>query len=90
MHHQLEFSKAHDLALLRRLISQKDKELAERLTFADWLTPFGVKISYPSEIPEVDRKTAERALADAKKIRHLILDALQEYLGHGRPGSQKV
>jgi HEPN domain-containing protein len=85
--HQIEFPKKHDLALLRKLISRSDEQLAEQLAFADWLTPFGVEVRYPGEIPEVGQKTAEQALADAKRTRHLILDALQEYLERGRPGS---
>jgi HEPN domain-containing protein len=88
--HQIEFSKTHDLGLLRRLISGRDEPLAERLAFADWLTPFGVEARYPGEIPEVDRQTAERAFVDAKQARHLVLDALDEYLGRGRPRSQQA
>jgi len=83
--HQIEFSKTHDLSHLRKLISQRDEGLAERVVFADWLTPFSVEVRYPGQIPEVDQRTAERALADAKQTRHLIVDALQEYLGRGRP-----
>jgi hypothetical protein len=67
------------------LVSRNDERLAKQLAFADWLTPFGVEIRYPGEFPSVDRKTAERALADAKRIRHLVLEALEEYLKRGRP-----
>ena len=88
--HQIEFSKTHDLAVLRRLIGQRDERLADRLAFADWLTPFGVEFRYPGEMPEVDRETAGRALADARRIGALILEALGEYLGRGRPESQGV
>jgi HEPN domain-containing protein len=83
--YQIEFPKTHELTFLITLVSRNEERLAEQLAFADWLTPFGVEIRYPGEFPSVDRKTAERALADAKRIRHLVLEALEEYLKRGRP-----
>ena len=83
--HQMEFPKTHELTFLRTLVSRRDERLADQLAFADWLTPFGVEIRYPGELPTVDRKTAERALADAQRRGRLILEALEEYLQRGRP-----
>jgi|UniRef100_A0A7C4ETA2 HEPN domain-containing protein len=83
--YQIEFPKTHEVAFLRTLVSRNDERLAERLAFADWLTPFGVEIRYPGQLPAVDPKMAERALADAKRVRHLVLEALDEYLKRGRP-----
>lgn len=88
--HQIEFPKTHDLWLLRTLISRLDKRLAEQLAFADSLTPFGVDVRYPGEIPEVDQNTAQNATNDARRVRSLILDALDEYLRRGRPGPQEA
>jgi HEPN domain-containing protein len=83
--HQIEFPKTHDLTFLRTLVRWRDERLAEQLAFADWLTPFGVEIRYPGELPAVDRNTAERALADAQRVRHFLLESLEEYLQRGRP-----
>ena len=86
--HQIEFPKTHDLAVLRKLVSRSNERLAEELAFADWLTPFGVEIRCPGEIPELGRNTAEEALAHARETRRIVLDALHEYLQRGRPESQ--
>ena len=86
--HQIEFPRTHDLAILRKLISRSEERLAEQLAFADSLTPFGVEMRYPGEIQEVDRNTAEQALAHARQTRRLVLEALQEYLQRGRPESE--
>jgi len=85
--HQIEFAKKHDLALLRKLISKTDEQLAAQLAFADWLTPFGVEFRYPGEIPETNQQTAKQAVEDAKRTRQFILNALEEYLRRGRPAS---
>jgi HEPN domain-containing protein len=78
--HQVEFTKTHDLMLLRLLIGKMDKKLAEKLAFADGLTPYAVEFRYPGVAAEVDRTMAEQAFADAQRVRELILAALQEYL----------
>lgn len=83
--HQIEFSKTHDLAQIRTLISQVDASLAERLAPADWLTPFGVETRYPGYLREVTRETAQRALHDAQAVRMLVHDSLGSYLSAGRP-----
>jgi HEPN domain-containing protein len=86
--HQIEFSKTHDLPALRRLIRSANESLADTLAFADWLTPFGVEIRYPGLLPGVDAQTGQNALSDSKRVRHVILDALKEYLDRGRAGSE--
>lgn len=83
--HQIEFPKSHDLARLRALISQVDIKLAEEIALTDWLTTFGVETRYPSEVPELERETAERAIACAKEAGEMILRSLADYLPAGRP-----
>jgi HEPN domain-containing protein len=85
--HQIEFPKAHDLSVVRNLISGSDEALADKLAFADYLTPFGVEARYPGEVPETDTVTAQQALADARRVRDLILGALRDYLDRRRPNA---
>lgn len=79
--HQIEFRKIHDLDQLLRLASQAEPALQEELASCGWLTPFGVEFRYPGEYPEVDRPTAQNALAEAKRVRQMIIEHLESYRG---------
>jgi len=85
--HQVEFPKTHDIPLLRSLLAMVDPGLAAQLTFADWLTPFGVDIRYPSQARELPDDVGERALNAARQVRESVMAALDTYLSHGRPSS---
>ena len=54
--------------------------LRDDLAPCGWLTPFGVEFRYPGEYPEVDRPTAQNALAEAKRVRRMIMKHLEQYL----------
>jgi HEPN domain-containing protein len=87
--HQIEFRKTHDLDQLLKLASQVEPALREELAACAWLTPFGVEFRYPGEYPEVDRAMAQNALAEAKRMRQVIMKHLELYLGgeeHERAG----
>lgn len=60
--HQLEFPKTHNIALLRQLVAQTDRDLADRLTPADALTPYGVEFRYPGDLPPLSRDQGAQAL----------------------------
>jgi HEPN domain-containing protein len=79
--HQIEFRKTHDLGQLLELASQAEPALREELTSCEWLTPFGVEFRYPGEYPEVDQTTAQRALTEAKRVRQVVMEHLEPYLG---------
>lgn len=79
--HQIEFRKTHDLDQLLALASQAEPALQEELASCEWLTPFGVEFRYPGDQPEVDRTTAQNALAEAKRVRQVVMDHLASYLG---------
>lgn len=78
--HQIEFRKIHDLDQLLGLASQAEPMLQERLASCGWLTPFGVEFRYPGDQPKVDRTTAQKAIAEAKRVRQVILEHLKSYL----------
>ena len=81
--HQIEFSKTHDIAVLRRLVARVDPSLADRLAAADVLTPYGVEFRYPGE-PPLSRDQARHALNLADQVRDAILARLKSYLDAGR------
>jgi HEPN domain-containing protein len=85
--HQMEFPKTHDIPLLRGLLAGVDTGLATRLAFADWLTPFGVDVRYPSQTRELPDDVGERALTTARQVRESAMAALDTYLLQGRPAS---
>ena len=78
--HQIEFRKIHDLDQLLGLASQAEPALQEELASCNWLTPFGVEFRYPGDQPEVDRPTAQKAVAEAKRVRQAIMEYLAPYL----------
>ena len=83
--HQIEFSKTHNIALLTQLVASVNPELAQKLTDADTLTPYGVEFRYPGDLPSVSRSEGEKALRLAEETRDLILASLKSYIDAGRP-----
>lgn len=77
--YQIEFRKTHHIEELLQLASEANKTLPEELSFATWLTQYGVEFRYPGE-REVDSGTAKRAVQDAKKVKKAILPRLSDYL----------
>jgi HEPN domain-containing protein len=51
--YHVEFPKTHDLQLLLALVDRIAPDLAKEMNEADWLRPFGVRIRYPSDQPEM-------------------------------------
>jgi HEPN domain-containing protein len=84
--HQIEFSKTHNIALLRQLVASVDPELAKKLAGADALTPYGVEFRYPGDLPLVSRTDGETAVRLAEQTRDLLVGSMKSYLNVGRPG----
>ena len=85
--HQIEFPKTYDIPLLRGLVARIDAGLAAQLSFADWLTPFGVDVRYPGQTRELPDDLGERALSAARQVRELVMVELDSCLRPGRPTS---
>ena len=66
--HQIEFPKTHDVRRLLALCASIDQDLAETLTGAAELTPYGVEYRYPGEYPPVSKEAAEQSLATARFV----------------------
>ncbi len=54
--------------------------LAGSLRGADFLTPFGVEIRYPSDAPELLPGGEVQAVETARRVRDTVLEALRPYL----------
>jgi hypothetical protein len=81
----IEFPKTHSIALLRQLVAQADRALAERLAPADALTPYGVEFRYPGDLVSLTHGQGVEAHQLAEQARDLIAAHLQPYLEAGRP-----
>jgi HEPN domain-containing protein len=77
---QIEFRKTHDLDQLVTLVSQVEPDLSKELAACGWLTPFGVEFRYPGVELDVDQDVAQEALAEAKRVKQVILKYLRSYL----------
>ncbi len=76
--HQVEFPKTHVFGKLLDLMSQVDEALAASISGVTALTPSGVEVRYPGDIPEPTRAEAEAALELARTVRDAVRRALEE------------
>ena len=60
------------------LVKTVDEELATELLPATALTPYGVAVGYPGDIPEPSQEETEDAISLAKKVRDAVMDRLEE------------
>jgi HEPN domain-containing protein len=82
--HQAPFPKTHDIQKLLDLAAQFAADLKLELVSATMLTPFGVEFRYPGD-QVADLATAREAVREAQRVRGVIRQRLQSYLGPGRP-----
>ena len=75
---QMEFPKTHSIRELLGLVRTLDEELADALLPTAVLTPYGVEIRYPGDVPEPSQKETEEALALARKIEDAVSKRLKE------------
>jgi len=75
---QVEFPKTHSIREILNLVKTVDEELATELLPATALTPYGVEVRYPGDIPEPSQRETEDAILLAKKVRDTVMDRLKE------------
>ena len=75
---QVEFPKTHSIREILNLVKTVDEELATNLLPAAVLTPYGVDVRYPSDIPDPTRPETEEALSLAKKVCGAVARRLKE------------
>jgi HEPN domain-containing protein len=74
---QVEFPKTHSIREILNLVKTVDEDLAGNLAPAAALTPYGVDVRYPSDLPEPTRKETEEALSLAKRVREAVTHRLK-------------
>lgn len=77
VHHQVEFTKTHNLNKILDLVATIDVPLAESLRDVAVLTPYGVDVRYPGDVPEMTPEGAKKAVELASKTRDAIRHALE-------------
>jgi len=81
--HGIEFPKTHSIGRLLDLMSSVAPELAAALEEADLLTPFGVEIRYPGDLPELLPGQEQTAFNLALRTREKITEQLATHLAGG-------
>ena len=76
---QVEFPKTHSIRELLNLVKTVDEELAALLQPAAVLTPYGVELRYPGDVPEPTSDETKEALTLAVKVREAVLNTLKEH-----------
>jgi HEPN domain-containing protein len=79
---QMEFPKTHDMERLLELVGSGDEPLAELLSAAAELTPYGVEYRYPGEYPPVSVDAAVASVAVARRVYDQVV---QHFPGYQRP-----
>ena len=80
---QVEFPKTHDIEDLIELLSPCQPDVAAELAGAVILSPFGVRIRYPGDFPELPRGVERRLFELAKRTRQLVTVLLDRRRGGG-------
>ncbi len=73
---QVEFRKTHDIVQLLELVEAVDAQLAESLSDAAILTPYGVEVRYPGDCPIITSQDVLDAVRLARKVRDAIVPRL--------------
>jgi len=76
---QIEFSKTHDIELIRTLLKPSAPELAGQLSIADWLSPKAVEYRYPGLYTEISPEEAGQLMSCVEEVRRIVLEYLAQY-----------
>jgi HEPN domain-containing protein len=81
--HQVAFPKTHDIGRLVDLVRAANTPLADLVADAAALTPYGVEVRYPADLPEPTREQARTAVAVAERVQVAVLSHLPPEFGPG-------
>ena len=79
------FLKTHSIRILLELAVPTLPDLFDRLQQAHTLTPYGVEIRYPRDVPTLNREEGADAVRLAAEVRAEVLSRLDDYLRGERP-----
>ncbi len=74
--YQIEFPKTHDIKALLQLLGSPSSSVADSLSSARWLTPFGVEIRYPGDTAEMLPGDEAKAIEIANRVKQAVLAIL--------------
>jgi len=81
--HQVQFPKTHNLRELLDLVSTLTPEVARSLDRCVVLTPYGVDIRYPGDLPDLLPGQDKEAVELARLARETVLGELKTFLAGG-------
>jgi HEPN domain-containing protein len=78
--HQVEFPKTHNIRLLLNLAARVSPEMASCLKDATQLTPYGVDVRYPGDLPAVLPRQAVQLMEVTRRVKETVIAHLRPYL----------
>jgi HEPN domain-containing protein len=78
--HQIEFPKTHNLEQLLSLMAPVAPDLAASLDEIEILTPYGVDVRYPGDLPELLPGTEQALFELAGRVRGAVMIELSSFL----------
>ncbi len=78
--HQLEFPKTHNIRQLLMLVARVSPDMAASLKDAAGLSPYGVDVRYPGDLPEVLPGQEDRLFQLARHVKDTVMAQLEPYL----------
>jgi HEPN domain-containing protein len=78
--HQIEFPKTHNLEQLLSLMAPVAPDLAASLDEIEILTPYGVDVRYPGDLPELLPGTEQALFELAGRVRGAVTIELSPFL----------
>ena len=77
VHHQIYFTKTHNIMNLLELCATVDSSFKDRLEDADVLTDYAVEFRYPGVSPEPEVKDAKEAFEISIDVKMFVLKKLE-------------
>jgi hypothetical protein len=76
----VEFPKTHNIRLLLNLAARVSPEMASCLKDAAQLTPYGVDVRYPGDLPAVLPRQAVQLMEVTRRVKQTVIAHLRPYL----------
>jgi HEPN domain-containing protein len=80
---QIEFPKTHNIRQLLKLVARVSPHMAGLLKDAAGLTPYGVDVRYPGDLPEVLPGQEDHLFQWACHVKDTVMAQLEPYLSGG-------
>ncbi len=78
--HQIEFPKSHNIRLLLNLVPRVSPEMAVVLREVAELSPYGVDVRYPGDVPDVLPGEEEKLFELARRTKETVMAELRPFL----------